>query len=447
MAFTPTPDQAAAESALYSFLLDPKEREFRLAGPGGVGKSFLISRIVKDVLPDYEATCKMLGTKPIPYTLYVTATTNKAAEVLEEAIEAINGTANGITDVTTIHSYLKLKLQDNYQTGESELIPAREHNPSGHYNHILIIDEASMIDGELMKYIQRLHESCKIIYVGDDRQLAPVGLDISPVYEKEPDAVLSTPVRNTGKPGLQKLNEQLRETVKTGIFHPISEVPGEIELLDGPGCSAKIQELFSSEIHENRVLAYTNERVDQYNQHIRSVRGYSSDFQEGEILINGRILVLRDTLYRVDQPLRIHEILDSTPQQQVVEWFDKKDKVYSKSFTYRRMRISPNLNTGAKGGVIVQVPENRKDVLDIEKATARAKAWAKHFSIKKQIPLLRFRDSQTVYKSQGSSYDEVILDMQNLLTSQDRNQLARMLYVGASRTRKKLWLFNQKASS
>ena len=104
----------------------------------------------------------------------MTATTNKAAEVLEFA--------TGRT-TQTIHSFLNLTLYEDYESGKTKL----NKNPRTwvvHEQKIIFIDECSMIDSQLFNIIGEGTHQCKIVYVGDRNQLAPVTEKLSPVYQQ-----------------------------------------------------------------------------------------------------------------------------------------------------------------------------------------------------------------------------------------------------------------------
>ena len=60
----------------------------------------------------YEDACNLMGVSPEFVELAYTATTNKAAEVLEASLGK---------PVETIHSYLGLKVVENFKTGKTSI--------------------------------------------------------------------------------------------------------------------------------------------------------------------------------------------------------------------------------------------------------------------------------------------------------------------------------------
>ncbi len=225
--------QLAAAEAFFEFLFN-NENELIISGAGGVGKTFLMSHLIDTILPNYQNTCKMLG-MTIQYTnVVMTASTNKAAEVLAVATKR---------PTQTIHSFLGLRVQDNYHTGESTIVKTKKWKI--HSDLIIFLDEASMADHKLLDIIRESTLNCKLIYVGDHCQLAPVKESVSPVFKQRLKMhVLTEPMRNSGQPALMTLCNQLRNTVETGQFAPINLVPGAIDLLSLDELQAEIDKAF-----------------------------------------------------------------------------------------------------------------------------------------------------------------------------------------------------------
>ena len=77
----------------------------------------------------------------------------------------------------------------------------------------------------------------------------------------------------------------------------------------------------------------------------------------------------------------------------------------------------------------VPVPTNRGHFNDLVRYYKRNKNWERYFYLKQNFPDLRPRDAATVHKSQGSTYDNVFIDLGNISTCHQADQAARMLYV------------------
>ena len=132
--YTLNQGQKEAAEAFFEFLFDPNANGFIVSGPAGVGKTYWMGYIIDIIMPRYLETCKLIGIDPDYEGVTMTATTNKAAEVLEHA--------TGRT-TQTIHSFLNLTIYEDYENGNTKL----NKNPRTwvvHSNKIIFIDECSI---------------------------------------------------------------------------------------------------------------------------------------------------------------------------------------------------------------------------------------------------------------------------------------------------------------
>jgi exodeoxyribonuclease-5 len=227
-------DQEAASAAFTAFMVSP-ETELVISGAAGVGKTTLLKHLMQ--LQDPSLMCSLLGKKPITEWA-LTATTNKAAEVLQEA--------TGIT-ATTIHSFLGLTVMNDFETGRSKI--TRKGNAEVKENTLIVVDECSMVDSELRRYIGLCTLNCKIVYVGDHCQMAPVMETVSPVFADNQPVLLNTVIRSQHTPAITALCTQLRATVETGFFNTIAANDPAIEYLDPAAAEAEIQKVF---VHDDK---------------------------------------------------------------------------------------------------------------------------------------------------------------------------------------------------
>lgn len=413
-------DQQAAAEGFFQFLLS-KDKEFIISGPGGVGKTFLLSHLIDVVIPRYREACRLLGINPIYDEVCMTALTNKAVEVLYTATKEPS---------QTIHSLLNLRVKDDYKTGRSELIPTNNYKIL--YTKIIFIDEASMIDYPLLKMIRDTTQDCKIIYVGDHCQLPPIKEPVSPVYSRDlPLFELKQQMRNSGQPALMNVCQQLRDTVETGVFNPIQLVPGVIDHLDDAQMEQEIEHYFKVPSN-NRILAYTNQRVVEYNNYIRELRQLKGTYVVGERLINNSAIQLHDRMIPIEKELQISWLSKN------VKPIEIEDGVHLEvRYADLRAKYVTYLN--------IPLPEDREHFSALLKHYAKTKNWKKYFHLKNTYPDLRPKDAITIHKSQGSTYDNVFIDLSNLSTCHNKNLAARLLYVAFSRASKRVFLYGDLA--
>lgn len=414
--------QQKAAEGFFEFLFSP-EKELNISGPGGVGKTYLMGHMIDTVLPHYLSTCQMMGIKPEYHEVQMTATTNKAAEVLSEATGR---------PAETIHSFMNLKVTEDYASGRMNL--TKSGGWRVHHNMIIFIDEAGMIDTPLRNHILEGTANCKIIYVGDHCQLGPVMEHVSPIYLDElPFFELTEPMR-TNNPHLQAINQQLRETVESGVFKPIQIVPGVIDHLDDEQMEFEIGINFREQTHEKRILAYTNKRVVEYNDHIRAERQLPDEFGPGEFLINNSAVRVKSSMMRVEEEL---EIIHQSPLTEMVEIIkDVELEVRRTDFKNRYNGYYTD----------VPVPVDRDHYTRLVNYFKQLKNWNRYFHLKNTYPDLRQRDAATVHKAQGSTYDTVFIDLGNLSTCHNPNLAARLLYVAFSRARQRVVLYGDLAA-
>lgn len=409
--------QQAAADGFFAFLFS-KDKELILSGAGGVGKTFLMGHLIDDIMPKYFKSCELMGIEPEYDSVQMTATTNKAAEVLGEATGR---------PTSTIHSFLGLKVKEDFSSGKSQLMKTK--NWKVHTREIIFIDECSMIDANLRQIIREGTLDSKVIYVGDHSQLPPVFEDLSMIYKENlPFFELTQPMR-TDVPEIQALCAQLRETVKTGIFKPIQAYPGVIDWMDSDDVMALVEETFVIQQASSRVLAYSNVQVNSLNKFIRELRGLPEDYQVGDKLISNTALQLSEGNISVEEPITIMRVDNSTTTVNVgggkleVRYMDLETP-----FGYYKD---------------VPVPVDRNHYDQLIKHFARQKDWISYFQLKNNHPDLRPRDACTVHKSQGSTYDIVFVDLDNLSTCTQPKLAARLLYVAFTRARSRIVMYGQ----
>lgn len=407
---TLTADQQAAADQFAMFLFS-QEKEFVISGGAGVGKTTLLKMLMQS---DYLKRISQLMGKSLPDMEWrFTATTNKAAEVLRDM---------GFLDATTIHSLLGLKVSNNYDTGTSKI--ERTNKSPIISNSIIIIDECSMVDSLLRKLINEGTFNCKLVYVGDHCQMAPITETLSPVFGDNTPAVINEIVRSKNAPHVTALCQQLRETVETGIFRPLVEVPGWIDYLSPEDAQRELTNHFVvNPGSHNRVLYFRNEQVLAMNNWIRQSRGLPTEFHVGELLVSNGATVSQTTLdgkrymLSVEQQIELTEVSPIMPMDLKVYGLDASMNFYTVTCKYGTYRVACD-------------PGQLKVCLAY---LSKKKSWHQFFQLKEAFADLRMREACTVYKAQGSTYHTVFIDLSDIARCHNPAQVARMLYVACSR--------------
>lgn len=421
-------DQHAVSQSFLDFMLSD-ETYAAITGPAGTGKTYLMNYLSNHGLQMYEEACTLMAEKPVGYSVVFTATTNKAAEVLSQSLGK---------PVSTIHSFLGLKVSPNFRTGKVDLV--KTNNFKVRRNYIVFIDEISTADTALVAYIKEAFLDSKIVFVGDHAQMSPVDEVLSEAFTMTDPAYLyrlDTPVRNADTPALMELCTQLRNTVETGIFKPIQRVEDVIEYLEPADMELGFSIIFAEPDPSCRVLCYTNERVKDYNAHIREeVRQLPHHFVPGEAVIIGDAFQRGATTLSVEQQMEIVSIERVSG--------DVFASTYAADIPSFYVTIChPGQQQYSEHHITAMIPEYPYDLKNALNRLKQRKEWREYYDLKGSYLDLRAKAACTVYKAQGSSYDFVFIDLGNIGTSFDAQQVARMLYVAVSRARYKVFLYGQ----
>lgn len=407
-----TKDQQEAMNAFNRFLCDPHERVFVLSGYSGCGKTTLV-RALLDRLPEFQRAAGLI--QPEYQNLYpiLTATTNKAAENLA----FISG-----TQVHTIHSWLGLIVKTDYKTGETTL---RQRNGISIPEKVLLfVDEASYVDTQLLQYIfSSVHDS-KIVFIGDPAQLTPVKSHSTPVFNANfPGAALTTVVRQAEDNPIIDLATKFRHAVNTGEFFQFKPDGQTIQHLSNAEFTQAIEDEFTRDdwrYRDSKILAWTNKRVIAFNNYVRNRVKGNPEFVAGDYAVCNSYFSAKSAKQTVIKTDQMVEISDISQEHEELG-------VKGRSFIL-------------DGRVEAFMPNS---IEDRNRALKKAQSEGNYNTvriIKDHWIDLRAAYACTINKSQGSTFDRVFIDLDDVSRCNSGNQIARMLYVAVSRARYQVFL-------
>jgi hypothetical protein len=370
----------------------------------------LVSKLLENI-PKYFATQKLINPEYEEMFVELTATTNKAAEALQEQVHQ---------PVKTIFNLLGLVVRTDYETNSKSLGVKR--GTSKVYNSIIFIDEASYADGQLISYIFSQTENCKIIFIGDPAQLS-MSYGTAPVFTQGwPTARLTNVVRQAEDSPITQLTTSFRNTVNTGVWESFVPDGTSVIKLDKSQVNWELEKEFTRpdwHFKDSKVLAWTNKRVISYNLLIREMVKSTPELCVGDYAtINSFINAPNGNSYKTDETVLITGIIPNTVEHGV-----KGNSYYLNS--------SPNS---------VFMPHS---IADKKRRIAEAIRLNNFYvleSIDKNWVDLRATYASTVNKAQGSTYDKVFVDLNDISKCNSGNTIARMLYVACSRPKSKLYL-------
>lgn len=431
MDFDPNVDQVNAENQLLDFLLSPDEKEMLLIGPGGTGKSWTVRRFIQKTLDDYKKNCQILGVEPVYENHALTAMTNKAAQSLQDQ--------TGM-EVSTIHSFLSLTIRSNHTTGKRDLL--RTRNWQIITNTFIIIDEAFMMDSKLLDELRAATINCKIVFVGDNRQLDPVDASFSPIeFLKVRTAELTIPVRNAEQPALQNICTIMRQNVagvveqsRNNTPHTWPYLPLEAGVINHIENEQELFQFISNTMrtpsNDHLIMAFSNQRVNQFNDFLRALRGQNHLFEPGEVLISN------DTYEQGRFRIKNEQTVEIETADNVISWLKIGDLDVPTQY------VTLKHGSGIRVPVIIDRDFHKKS---IKYFTAQAKSkqtsWANYFAMHETFADFRPRDAATIHKAQGTTKQRVLIDLNDIGKCNIPTMVARMLYVAVSRPRQEITFY------
>ena len=420
-------DQKDAAAKFERFLLSD-DKEFYLFGAAGCGKTYLLQYLLTEGIKKFKRQCAVLGKEVKLKSLALTAPTNKAVEVLEQYRNIPFELP--LSHICTTFSLFEIRVEENYKNGTTTL--GYSGSFSGHQNAVVVVDECSMLPQEVLDYIRRFTPHCKLVFVGDNFQLAPVNGEA--YWNKTPDKVtayLRSPIRNKDQKALVDLCNQLRDTVDSLEFKDIKLHKGTIDLLSDEEALDWIK---NADFDKNRILSYTNNKVLKYISLIEQQQGTFKFIQGGRAYVNNNSFTATPRMFFYPEEMVFIEEIISSPHL-----MEELPSQFYLSVVKARVRSLRN----PKKVFICTIATDPKALKERILQAAQNKNWVMYFTLKKEVMDLRLPYASTIHKAQGSTFDEVFLDLDSFRSCKDPETAARLLYVAASRAKNRLVLYGK----
>jgi hypothetical protein len=415
------------------FIVDEDYEEMFVTGPAGSGKTTGLKESVE--------YCQANGIK-----YAVCAFTHMACAVLRGVLpeDAIIG---------TLHKYLRKRPAVNQDALKEKHVQINAKFGEADKVQVLFIDEFSNVGERDLMDLRALE--IKLVWIGDLNQLPPVGdvLTVSPF-----------------KPYWLRLTKVHRQSSDNTLIEPLTQLVSFIE-------GAEPEPLITSErfIREQDIvewyvndmtykgigfngvmLAYTNKQVQWLNSQaqgrdypIAGDRLFSPTtkqyytFVEYVDFTNILDLPFGDPLELGSKYKTLEYIhkLSYIKFAKVIDDEEGDEYVFATMFghgDYNNMLATLKKVAAASNAVIgkqasVWAMNNNMD----PRAKNRAKAWREFLSFNQAVICLDFSHAMTVHKSQGSTFDMVYLDTDDIsiAANMDYPLYLKLMYVGMSRAR------------
>jgi thymidine kinase len=401
-----------------------KEKRILLKGSAGVGKTWLVHTIVKE-----------LSTITKAKRILCSAPTHKALSVIRTKV---------IVDevkFTTVHSTLQYKSITDKKTGERifKSCPNVNWPPLNNIDY-WIIDEASMIDSEMVRSIEKCAKTqdTTVIFVGDDKQINPVGENDSPVFHQNyPEVELTEIIRQGEGNPIITLSRNIPLIWKK---QPHIMMDDDIETrgyLYTENLAKIIEELARvNGTEEFKYLAWTNKEVDKVNNIVRTrIYGdYPAKVELEETIVfdapyknyttNETVKV--EELHKYTETIKV--VLTNSPKEKtteevkfVVYCVNKNILILDDSSVPTFKRYATIMNKNCKQNLLTF--EERNNFLNT-------------------FAIFKYNHAVSVHKSQGSTYQTVVLNVKDISFNQNEKEKQRLFYTGITRASKLLILYN-----
>lgn len=363
-----------------------------LSGYAGTGKTTLLDKIVQSI-------------KDRGKSYLVTATTNKAVKVLTDRVDA--------DYFSTIHSALNIRPQ---RRGTKEIfkpVYGRNGMPISR-SDIVIVDECSMISSKLLDLIEEHREDARVLFCGDPAQLQPINETISKCFEFDP-VILTKVVRHGDT--ISNKAKLLRES---------SDIVEQESLLEPP-IIRKIEERdlehvfngFRDNPDKARVLCWRNKQVDRWNEYLRALDWGEEDlppFIKGDIVI-------------ANEPCQFQR----DGEKYIVMMNSEEGEVIKVRETGTSHLLKVRKMDGEEVTVNKVKEQYKKKLEEILKNHADNKRWSSFWELKESYHDIKHCYAMTTHKSQGSTFDRVVLDWQDVSLNKDILNRNQLFYVGLTR--------------
>lgn len=403
-----------------------------LTGYSGTGKSFLVTKIIEEII------FKNKGVK-----IAITAPTNKAVRVLKN-LSSICETHNQV-EFNTLHSLLGLKRVITYE-GKEEYKADFSGGIITEFD-IVLVDEVSMLDNELYQTLltSAMMNKIMLLFIGDRGQIPPVNGGESVLFTSDLDGNfnLSDIIRQADGNPIIQLAKKIRTNQKFEKESILDEDNNGVVFLKINTEMPLLEKYFNSEnFSQNpnfvKVLAWTNKAVDYYNDKIRAMI-YGDNC--GKLNIGEKMVCNKPI---TDSKKRV--LLNNNDEFEVVS-YELKTENRGLIYRYYSVKILSN----GKPYVIKLMSEisqksYEKDLEGLKKKATNANimlkrnAWSKYYNLLDRYADVKYNYALTVHKSQGSTFDNVIVincDIERVRDIKERNKL---LYTAITRAKNKLFM-------
>jgi exodeoxyribonuclease-5 len=426
---------------------------FLLKGYAGTGKTSMLGALVK-TLKESRVRSKLM------------APTGRAAKVLGLKSNA---------PASTIHKVIYRRSMGTDGQYKSSL------TPNLHKDTLFIVDEASMIgdytmnkDGsisgnnlleDLIEFVYS-GKDCKMIFLGDEGQLPPVGSDYSPALSKDylkenfirldiDEMNLKQVVRQAEGSSILMNATYLRSAEEYTFPKFTLQKGGDLIRLPGD----EIQDVLDQSMtnlgpEETIVVTRSNKRANLFNNHIRArILWYEEELCSGELL-----MAVKNNYYWLDDDSSMGFIANG--EMMIVKRYLKTEELYGFRFAKVIVKFvdypfEPEkelmllIDTLQSEGPSLNREDAKRLFFAIEEDYMDEKNKKKRYEKIRRDPYfnalqVKYAYAVTCHKSQGGQWTNVFIDQGYLTDEMLDASYFRWLYTALTRATEKAYFINFK---
>lgn len=400
------------------------EKIYLLTGYAGTGKTTLLQALITRLQQQRDV-------RPVA----LTALSNKATKVLQSMAYRWGCEV----DCMTCCKLLGLRPVINKETGGQTFEPDRDRKNLTTEYDLVVVDECSMINQEmwelLVNSVSRLTDKTQLLFVGDSAQLPPVGEEEAPCFEQIIHrSDLTEVIRYGGAIGLlaEDVRTNLERTAMPRAVSDRNEANTEGIFTLPPSHWEKLMlRAFKSKAYEKnpdqvRVLAYTNARVNYLNNKIRAAiyGAKAARFVSGERLIAKNVCMGKDrVLLQTSEECLVMEAY----LRRFEGWLVWELEVMTEDYQERTLRVLHE--------------DEQQRLKSLLSDYSEKKQWMAFWDYKQLFHDMSYAYALTVHKSQGSTFQDVFVDVPNLMLNRKTIERNQLYYVAFTRAAKRLFLY------
>lgn len=431
------------------FLASEEATVLYITGQAGTGKTTALRQLVDE--------CMHRGMNTI-----VCAFTHKACGILNEKL------SEGV-DIATLHAMLRKRPTINDTATKAQYIEVSRQHSQPEFYDIIFIDEFSMVSEEdYMDIIAACEDPetgetrTKVVYIGDLNQLPPVGGQQA-VNPHNPWWIQLTHIYR------QAEDNELIDTLTKLVDYINGTEPKPLEsnknFIRGVDLVSKFKESKDAVL-----LAWTNERVESLNSTIQGYefplvndKAFSPTNRTHFTIVENKVslhdlnaisLAYGDKALEWGSKYKTLEHLSTMPNIHFMQLRDLDDieTTYAVVFGHYKYKLYlEQLKQEAAAANYACEKEQKLDKSEVRTwaqrnythplAKRRSKAWRDYLTFKECVICLDFPHAMTVHKSQGSTYETVLVDTNDLYKCAPRNfkLYLQLMYVAISRASDKVY--------